>query len=59
MESKDMTQYREIKVTVLALDNKDSKDDTQSWLYDAITDAIITSEGERITSFEIGQPFEK
>ena len=54
-----MTQYREIKVTVLALDNKDSEDNTQSWLYDAITDAIITSEGERITSFEIGQPFEK
>ena len=59
MESKSMTQYREIKVTVLALDNKDSEDNTQSWLYDAITDAIITSEGERITSFEIGQPFEK
>tara|TARA_B100000965_G_scaffold60816_1_gene46733 strand:- start:640 stop:819 length:180 start_codon:yes stop_codon:yes gene_type:complete len=59
MESKSMTQYREIKVTVLALDNKDSKDDQQGWLYDAITDAIITSEGERITSFEIGQPFEK
>ena len=57
MEPKDMTQYREITVKVLVLDNKE--DDTQSWLYDAITDAIITSEGERITSFEIGQPFEK
>ena len=52
-----MTQYREIKVTVLALDNKD--DDLQGWLYDAITDALVTTEGERITSFEIGQPFEK
>ena len=57
MESKNMTQYREIKVTVLALDNKE--DDQQSWLFDAITDAIVTTEGERITSFEIGQPFEK
>ena len=57
MESKNMTQYREIKVTVLALDNKE--DDQQSWLFDAITDAIVTTEGERITSFEIGQPVEK
>ena len=57
MESKNMTQYREIKVTVLALDNKE--DDQQSWLFDAITDAIVATEGERITSFEIGQPFEK
>ena len=52
-----MTQYREIKVTVLVLDNKD--DLQQDWLSDAISDAIITSEGERITSIEIGQPFEK
>ena len=52
-----MTQYREIKVTVLALDNKE--DDLQGWLYDAITAALVTTEGERITSFEIGQPFEK
>ncbi len=57
MESKSMTQYREIKVTVLALDNKE--DDLQGWLYDAITAALVTTEGERITSFEIGQPFEK
>tara|TARA_Y100000361_G_C11043910_1_gene281424 strand:+ start:109 stop:282 length:174 start_codon:yes stop_codon:yes gene_type:complete len=57
MESKSMTQYREIKVTVLAMDNKE--DDLQGWLYDAITDALVTTEGERITSFEIGQPFEK
>ena len=52
-----MTQYREIKVTVLALDNKE--DDLQGWLYDAITSALVTTEGERITSFEIGQPVEK
>lgn len=57
MESKSMTQYREIKVTVLAMDNKE--DDLQGWLYDAITDALVTTEGERITSFEIGQPIEK
>jgi len=57
MESKSMTQYREVKVTVLVLDNKD--DLQQDWLSDAISDAIITSEGERITSIEIGQPFEK
>ena len=57
MESKSMTQYREIKVTVLALDNKE--DDLQGWLYDAITEALVTTEGERITSFEIGQPVEK
>ena len=57
MESKSMTQYREIKVTVLALDNKE--DDLQGWLYDAITAALVTTEGERITSFEIGQPVEK
>jgi len=57
MESKSMTQYREIKVTVLAMDNKE--DDLQGWLYDAITDALVTTEGERITSFEIGQPVEK
>ena len=52
-----MTQYREITVKVLALDNKD--DDQQSWLFDAITAALVTTEGERITSFEIGQPVEK
>ena len=52
-----MTKYREIKVTVLAMDNKD--DDLQGWLYDAITDALVTTEGERITSFEIGKPIEK
>ena len=57
MESKSMTQYREFKVTVLAMDNKE--DDLQGWLYDAITDALVTTEGERITSFEIGQPFDK
>ena len=57
MESKSMTQYREIKVTVLAMDNKE--DDLQGWLYEAITDALVTTEGERITSFEIGQPVEK
>jgi len=57
MEPKSMTKYREIKVTVLAMDNKD--DDLQGWLYDAITDALVTTEGERITSFEIGQPIEK
>mgnify|MGYP003300600761 FL=1 len=57
MESKSMTQYREIVVKVLAMDNKE--DDLQGWLYDAITDALVTTEGERITSFEIGQPFEK
>ena len=57
MESKSMTKYREIKVTVLALDNKE--DDLQGWLYDAITEALVTTEGERITSFEIGQPVEK
>jgi len=57
MESKDMTQYREVTVKILVLDNKD--DLQQGWLYDAISDAIITSEGERITSFEIGQPLEK
>jgi len=57
MEPKSMTQYREIKVTVLALDNKE--DDLQGWLYDAITSALVTTEGERITSFEIGQPVEK
>ena len=52
-----MTQYREIKVTVLAMDNKE--DDLQGWLYEAITDALVTTEGESITSFEIGQTFEK
>ena len=52
-----MTQYREVTVKILVLDNKD--DLQQGWLYDAISDAIITSEGERITSFEIGQPLEK
>jgi len=57
MESKSMTQYREIVVKVLAMDNKE--DDLQGWLYDAITEALVTTEGERITSFEIGQPFEK
>ena len=57
LESKSMTKYREIKVTVVAMDNKD--DDLQGWLYEAITDALVTTEGERITSFEIGQPFEK
>jgi len=57
MESKSMTQYREIKVTVLALDSKDALQ--QEWLSDAITDALLETEGERITSFEIGQPFEK
>ena len=57
LESKKMTKYREIKVTVVAMDNKD--DDLQGWLYEAITDALVTTEGERITSFEIGQPFEK
>ena len=57
MGSKNMTQYREIKVTVVAMDNKD--DDLQGWLYEAITAALVTTEGERITSFEIGQPFEK
>ena len=57
MESKSMTKYREIKVTVLAMDDKD--DDLQGWLYDAITAALVTTEGERITSFEIGQPVEK
>ncbi len=57
MESKSMTKYREIKVTVLAMDNKE--DDLQGWLYDAITEALVTTEGERITSFEIGQPVEK
>ena len=46
-----------IKVTVVAMDNKD--DDLQGWLYEAITAALVTTEGERITSFEIGQPFEK
>jgi len=57
MESKSMTQYREINVTVLALDNKD--DDQHGWLFDAITDVRMMGEGERISSFEIGQPFEK
>ena len=57
LESKKMTKYREIKVTVVAMDNKD--DDLQGWLYEAITAALVTTEGERITSFEIGQPFEK
>ena len=57
LESKKMTKYREIKVTVVAMDNKE--DDLQGWLYEAITDALVTTEGERITSFEIGQPFEK
>ena len=57
LESKSMTKYREIKVTVVAMDNKD--DDLQGWLYEAITAALVTTEGERITSFEIGQPFEK
>ena len=47
----------EIKVTVVAMDNKE--DDLQGWLYEAIADALVTTEGERITSFEIGQPFEK
>ena len=32
-----MTQYREIVVKVLAMDNKE--DDLQGWLYDAITEA--------------------
>ena len=57
LESKKMTKYREIKVTVVAMDNKD--DDLQGWLYEAITAALVTTEGERITSFEIGQPFER
>ena len=57
LESKKMAKYREIKVTVVAMDNKD--DDLQGWLYEAITAALVTTEGERITSFEIGQPFEK
>ena len=57
MESKSMTQYREIAVKVLVMDNKE--DDLHGWLYDAITDALVTTEGERITSFEIGQPVEK
>ena len=57
LESKKMTKYREIKVTVVAMDNKE--DDLQGWLYEAITAALVTTEGERITSFEIGQPFEK
>ena len=57
MEPKSMTQYREIAVKVLVMDNKE--DDLQGWLYDAITDALVTTEGERITSFEIGQPVEK
>ena len=57
MEPKSMTQYREIVVKVLAMDNKE--DDLQGWLYDAITEALVTTEGERITSFEIGQPVEK
>ena len=57
MESKDMTQYREVTVKVLVMDNKDALQ--QEWLSDAITDALLETEGERITSFEIGQPFEK
>ncbi len=57
MESKDMTQYREVTVKVLVMDNKDALQ--QEWLSDAITDALLEIEGERITSFEIGQPFEK
>ena len=57
MESKDMTQYIEVTVKVLVMDSKDALQ--QGWLYDAITDALVTTEGERITSFEIGQPFEK
>ena len=57
LESKKMAKYREIKVTVVAMDNKE--DDLQGWLYEAITAALVTTEGERITSFEIGQPFEK
>jgi hypothetical protein len=57
MESKDMTQYREVTVKVLVMDSKDALQ--QEWLSDAITDALLETEGERITSFEIGQPFEK
>ncbi len=52
-----MTQYREVTVKVLVMDNKDALQ--QEWLSDAITDALLETEGERITSFEIGQPFEK
>ena len=52
-----MTQYREVTVKILVMDNKD--DPHQDWLSDAIGDAIVTTEGERITSIEIGQPFEK
>lgn len=52
-----MTQYREVTVKVLVMDSKDALQ--QEWLSDAITDALLETEGERITSFEIGQPFEK
>jgi len=57
MESKSMTQYREVTVKMLVMDSKDALQ--QEWLSDAITDALLETEGERIISVEIGQPVEK
>lgn len=61
MESKDMTQYREVTVKVLVMDSTLEGEDAlqQEWLSDAITDALLETEGERIISVEIGQPVEK
>ena len=57
MESKSMTQYREITVKVLVMDSKEN--DSHDWLVDTITDGLLETDGERIISVEIGQPVEK
>ena len=56
-----MTQYREVTVKVLVMDSTLEGEDAlqQEWLSDAITDALLETEGERIISVEIGQPVEK
>ena len=57
MEPKDMTQYREVTVKVLVMDSKEN--DSHDWLVDTICDGLLETDGERIISVEIGQPFEK
>ena len=57
MESKSMTQYREITVKVLVLDSKENHG--YNWLVDTVNEGLLETEGERIISIETGEPVEK
>ena len=57
-EPKDMTQYKEVTVKVLVMDSKKNGFE-EIWLTETINDGLLETEGEKIISIEVGQPFEK